>query len=372
MAKHKILIVGAGKIGVTVASLLAWTSDYEAYLSDIREPYSIPRIESNPIKFIPLDIKQTPEIETFIKENQIEGVVSCLPFYLTIEVAKIAAKTGINYFDPTEDISATNKVHELAKTSHSSFAPQCGLAPGFISIAANSLAKDFTEIEHVKMRVGALTPNVNNNFHYAFTWSIDGVINEYINPCTIIQDRERKSVAALDGLEHLVVNNEHYEAFYTSGGIGSLVESYLGKVKNMDYKTIRYAGHCDKMKFILQDMKLGADPQLAKQILSKVIPYAEQDKVVVYVSILGLKNGVLSEITYTNTCYPLKIDDHTFTAIQMTTASAICAVVDLVIHEKKLSGLIRQEQVSLNEFLANRFGSYYKQGASVVPVKIMN
>ncbi len=362
MSKHKMLIMGAGKIGITVASLLARTNDYEAYLSDIRRPNGIPEIPLNPVQFIALDINNADEIIKFIEDNAIEGIISCLPFHLTIEVAKIAAKTGIHYFDPTEDVATTSMVYELAKTSKGAFAPQCGLAPGFISIAANSLTEGFAEIDHIKMRVGALTPNVNNNFHYAFTWSIDGVINEYIHPCIVMQDGERKLVPALEGLEQLVVDNEHYEAFYTSGGVGSLVESYKGRAKNMDYKTIRYVGHCEKMKFILQDMNLREDPELAKKILTKVIPHVEQDKVVVYVSVVGKKNGMLSEITYTNTCYPLKVDKTTFTAIQMTTASGICTIVDMVVHEKKLTGLVKQEQVSLADFLANRFGSYYRSG----------
>lgn len=359
MSKHKILVMGAGKIGVTVASLLARTNDYVAYLSDILAPKKLPLIEGNPIQFVALDVSRAIEIKQFILNNQIEGVISCLPYNLTIEVAKIAAETGIHYFDPTEDIATTAKVTELAASSKGAFAPQCGLAPGFISIAANSLTNGFNEIEHIKMRVGALTPNLNNNFHYAFTWSIDGVINEYIHPCVVMTDGERKLVPALDGLEHLVVDNEHYEAFYTSGGVGSLVESYTGRVKNMDYKTMRYKGHCAQMKFILQDMNLRSNPELAKQILTKVIPHSDQDKVVVYVSVLGMKNGQLTEETYTNTCMPMQVDNSKFTAIQLTTATGICTVVDLVVHEKKLSGLIKQEQISLNQFLANRFGGYY-------------
>ena len=363
MAKHKILIMGAGKIGITVASLLARTNDYEAYLSDICAPRKLPEISNNPIKFSVSDITQPQAIMTFIQENKIDGVISCLPYNLTLEVAKIAAATGIHYFDPTEDVATTEQVSALATTSRGSFAPQCGLAPGFISIAANSLTENFESIDHIKMRVGALTQNVNNNLHYAFTWSIDGVVNEYIHPCVIMADGKPTLAPALEGLERLVVDNAHYEAFYTSGGVGSLVESYAGRVKNMDYKTMRYIGHCEKMKFILQDLKLREDPELAKKILTKVIPHNDQDKVVVYVSVLGQKNGMLTEVNYTNTCLPLQVDNTTFTAIQMTTAAGICTIVDLVVHEKKLSGLIKQEQVSLTEFLANRFGSYYAQGA---------
>ncbi len=359
MNKHRILIMGAGKIGVTVATLLARTNDYIAYLSDIKQPHNLPEITGNPIQFLVSDINNSKALCQLIQDNKIEGIISCLPFNLTLAVAKIAHKMGIHYFDPTEDVATTQQVIDLSKTSTAAFAPQCGLAPGFISIAANSLTNGFSEIEHIKMRVGALTPNVNNKFHYAFTWSVDGVVNEYIHPCVVMQGGAEKLVPALSGLEHLVVDNEHYEAFYTSGGVGSLVSSYAGRAKNMDYKTMRYKGHCAKMKFMLQDMNLQSDPALAKQILSKVIPHSDDDKVIVYVSVLGQKDGHLTEKTYTNTCLPMRVDNTNFTAIQLTTAAGICTIVDLVVHEKKLSGLVLQEQVSLPQFLANRFGAYY-------------
>jgi saccharopine dehydrogenase-like NADP-dependent oxidoreductase len=362
MVKHKILIMGAGKIGATVAGLLARTGDYISFIGDLNPPHTLPQIYSNPIQFIKMDITKAEKIKEFIKLNHIEGIVSCLPFNLTIEVAKIASECGINYFDPTEDIATTNAVNQLASGSRGTFAPQCGLAPGFISIAANSLMNGFEDIDYVKMRVGALTQNTSNSLSYAFTWSVDGVVNEYIHPCMVIENGERKFKPALGDLETIVVNNYHYEAFHTSGGVGSLVDSFMGKVKNMDYKTMRYPGHCNKMSFILKDLKLGESPALAKQILSKVIPHAEDDKVVVYVSVQGNKNGVFSEKTYTNTLYPVTVDDNTYTAIQMTTAAGICTVVDLVMHEKKLSGLVKQEQISLKDFLNNRFGSYYSQG----------
>ncbi len=365
MIKHKILILGAGKIGTTVAGLLARTGDYEAFIGDVNPPHTLPQIKNNPIQFIPMDIKKADAIKNYIKSNQIQGVVSCLPFNLTIEVAKIASECGIDYFDPTEDVATTNAVYELSKNSKGSFAPQCGLAPGFISIAANSLMEGFEDVDNVKMRVGALTQNTSNSLNYAFTWSVDGVVNEYIHPCVVIENGERKLKPALGDLETIIVENHPYEAFHTSGGVGSLVESYAGKVKNMDYKTMRYQGHCTKMSFILNDLKLREKPELAKQILSKVIPHAEDDKVVVYVSVQGNKNGNFSEKTYTNTLYPVTVDDNTYTAIQMTTAAGICTVIDLVMHEKRLTGLIKQEQISLPEFLGNRFGSYYAKGIRV-------
>ncbi len=362
MHKHKILVVGAGKIGVTVAALLNNSGDYQTYLSDIKPPHKLPQIKNNPIQFVEGNISNPEQIKKIIKEQNIEGVISCLPFNLTIEVAKIAHACGIHYFDPTEDVATTNAVTELAKTSTATFAPQCGLAPGFISIAANSLMQEFDSVEVVKMRVGALTESTSNSLKYAFTWSIDGVVNEYIHPCIVLEDGVKKAIPALGGIESITVDGDVYEAFYTSGGVGSLADTYSGKVKYLDYKTIRYPGHCEKMAFLLQDLKLRENPELLKDILSKVIPHVEEDKVIVYVAVQGYINGRLTEKTYSNTLYPTNYDGNVFTAIQMTTAAGICSIVDMVIKEKKLSGIVQQEQVSLNEFLNNRFGAYYKKG----------
>ncbi len=358
---HKVLIMGAGKIGVTVAALLNQSGDYLTYVSDLNPPYELPKISKNPIQFIAGNVKEPAQIIKFINDNKIEAIVSCLPFNLTIEVAKIAHACEIHYFDPTEDVATTNAVNELAKTSKSIFAPQCGLAPGFISIAANSLINELDEVHVVKMRVGALAQSSSNFLKYAFTWSIDGLVNEYIHPCIVLEDGVKKSIPALGGVESITIDGDVYEAFYTSGGVGSMTDTYLGKVKYLDYKTIRYPGHCEKMAFLLQDLKLRERPELLKEILGQVIPHVEDDKVVVYVAVQGYIHGRLTEKTYSNTLYPITIDENTFTAIQMTTASGICTIIDLVVKEKKLSGLVKQEQVSLNEFINNRFGSYYKK-----------
>lgn len=359
MNKHGVLIIGSGKIGTACASLLAQTNDYKAYLSDLYMPNNLPEIKGNPIGFLVADIKKPETIVKFIKENKIAAVISCLPFNLTYDVAKIASECGIDYFDPTEDVAITEQVCALAKKSTGSFVPQCGLAPGFISIAANSLMQGFDQVETVKMRVGALTQNISNSLSYGLTWSIDGLVNEYLHPCRVIEDNVAKTLPAMGGLEALTVENFTYEAFHTSGGAGSLVDTYNGKVKNLDYKTIRYPGHCQKMNFLLQDLQLRTKPDLVKDILKGVLSHTEKDKVIVYVSVEGQKDGVRWETNYTNTLLPVTIQDRTYTAIQMTTATGICTLVDMVVHEGKFKGLVMQEQVTLDNLLQNRFGKYY-------------
>ncbi len=142
--------------------------------------------------------------------------------------------------------------------------PQCGLAPGLIGIAAHELANRFTEIRDVKMRVGALPEFPTNALKYNLTWSVDGLINEYCQPCEAIRDNRTQWVQPLEGLEHFSLDGIEYEAFNTSGGLGTLCETLSGRVESLDYKSVRYPGHRDLMQFLLEDLRLATRPRHAE------------------------------------------------------------------------------------------------------------
>lgn len=126
-----------------------------------------------------------------------------------------------------------------------------GLAPGFTSIAANELMQHFDELEVVKMRVGALPVNPSNVLKYSLTWSTDGLINEYGNTCYGIDEGELIALQPLEGYETITLDGVLYEAFNTSGGLGTLAESYDGRIRCMNYKTMRYPGHCGQIKLLM-------------------------------------------------------------------------------------------------------------------------
>ena len=129
----------------------------------------------------------------------------------------------------------------------------------------------------------------------------------------------------------------------------------------MNYKTLRYPGHCEKIHFLMQDLKLNQDRSTLKRILENAIPKTLQDVVLIYVSVSGKQKGELFEENYVKKIYPQKIAGLLWSAIQVTTAAGACAVVDLVLQNAKAyKGFITQETVSLATFLANRFGQYYK------------
>lgn len=360
---HRILVVGAGKIGSLIATLLSNSNDYKVYLSDINiENPVLKRLFSKTanLELVQLDAQNPKAVGDFLRKNPVETIVSSLPYYCNIGIAQIAKEFKLNYFDLTEDTHTASTVTELAKGMDTAFVPQCGLAPGFISIVANNLMQHFPTLDTVKMRVGALPINISNALQYSLTWSTDGLINEYGNLSFAIENGEEIKSLPLDDLEEIKIDGLTYEAFNTSGGIGSLASSYLGRVKSLNYKTIRYPGHCAKMRFLMNDLKLNYDRETLKRILESVIPKTGQDVVLVYVSVTGTQDGLFSEENYVKKFYPKKINGHHWSAIQLTTASGICAVLDLVMTQPgKFRGLVKQEQFSFEELLNNRFGHYY-------------
>ncbi len=360
---YNVMITGAGKIGSLIACLLAQSKSYHVHLADVefhgadvkRLLAAIPQI-----KTVSLDVTDEKTTQQYLEQHQIVAVISSLPYFLNTHVARAAKAAHAHYFDLTEDTAVTAAVKEIAAGAQSAFIPQCGLAPGFISIAANSLMQEFEECHHAKLRVGALPQRANNALHYSLTWSTDGVINEYGNPCYGIEGGQAITMAPLEGLESIQIDGCEYEAFNTSGGLGSLGDLYAGKVQSMNYKTMRYPGHCQKMRFLMNDLRLNEDRGTLKRILETAIPKTYQDIVIVYVTVEGIKEGVLTEKSYVKKIYPEEICGLQWSAIQVSTASGVCAVVDLVLGESnEYKGLILQEQFKLDSVLTNRFGKYY-------------
>ncbi len=166
---------------------------------------------------------------------------------------------------------------------------------------------------------------------------------------------------SLEGLEHFSLDGTEYEAFNTSGGLGTLCETLAGKVETLDYKSVRYPGHRELMKFLLDDLRMSSDRDGLKVMLRRAVPVTAQDVVLVFVTATGMCDGRLVQDVFTRKIFAKNVCGVEMSAIQITTAGAICAELDLF-REGVLpqSGFIRQEQVPLEAFLANRFGPLYE------------
>ena len=363
---HQVLVLGAGKIGALIAGLLSESGSWEVQLAD-QDPAAalgVVAAHSGPnLRGLTLDATDAAALQAHLGANPVDAVISSLPYYCNPTVAEAARRANIHYFDLTEDVEVTRSVRRIAAGASSAFVPQCGLAPGFISIAAHELMTHFDEVRSVKLRVGALPQHPNNVLKYSLTWSTEGLINEYGNACQAIVDGRLIEVAPLQGLEEIEIDGTLYEAFNTSGGLGSLGEIDGLEIASMNYKTIRYPGHCAQMQLLLNDLKLNQDRGTLKRILENAVPQTLQDVVIIYAAVTGRQDGELREENYVNKVYPQLIAGRLWSAIQVTTAAGICAVADLVATQpQRYAGFVAQERFRLPEILQNRFGRYYSQG----------
>ncbi|WP_153100266.1 saccharopine dehydrogenase family protein [Paraburkholderia hayleyella] len=354
----KIAIVGAGLIGQTIAHMLRETGDYEVTALDRDQD----ALDALALQGIPTQRVDSAEVDALrVALHGFDALVNALPYYLAVNVATAAKGAGVHYFDLTEDVRATQAIRAMAQDAPQAFMPQCGLAPGFIGLAAHELAQRFSDIREVRMRVGALPQFPTNALKYNLTWSIDGLINEYCQPCEAIRQGQVQWVQPLEGLEHFSLDGAEYEAFNTSGGLGTLCETLAGQVETLDYKSVRYPGHRDLMRFLLEELRLGTERDTLKTILRRAVPSTDQDVVLIFIAVTGTRQGRLVEEVFARKVFAKTICGMPISAIQITTAGAMCAVLDLF-REQHLpqSGFVRQEQVGLSAFLANRFGRLYE------------
>ena len=321
--KRKIAIQGGnGRVGSAIASILA--PHYEVTAADTVVP--------GPEHF---------------------AVINAAPYHTSVPLARAAIEVGAHYLDLTEDVGTARELKLIAASAATMVAPQCGLAPGLVSIIAGSMARKYDRLHTMKLRVGGLPRHPTNALGYALTWNVEGLINQYRNPATAIRNGERVTVTALDDVEELRYESGLYEAFNTSGGIGTLCDSYPNAV-NIDYKTIRYPGHAKLMQFLLHD--LGLSPVELKEIFERAIPHTDQDVVLIGVTTTGFKDGVLSQATYSK-----QITGRPgMSALRFTTAASVCAMLDMMAAGSlNWTGFVKQEDIPIEKFISNRFGKVF-------------
>ncbi len=364
-----ILVIGGGKIGSVVADLLVDTPEVGGYRVTVadRSAALLAQIEADPrrsprLSTRVLDVNDPAQLAAALAGRF--AVLSAAPYHLTLQVARAARAAGVHYLDLTEDVASTRAIRALAVGATTAFIPQCGLAPGFIAIVAAELARQFDTLDSVRMRVGALPAYPSNALNYNLTWSTEGVINEYCEPCEAIVDGVAREVPALEEREEFSLDGVLYEAFNTSGGLGTLCETLAGKVRTLNYRTIRYPGHAAIMKALLHDLRLKDRRDVLKDILERALPATMQDVVIVFVTVSGQRDGRLQQDTYARKIYSHVLAGKMRSAIQITTAASLCAMLDmLAAGDLPPSGFVRQEEVPLAAFLANRFGRVYAMEA---------
>jgi saccharopine dehydrogenase-like NADP-dependent oxidoreductase len=349
----KIGLLGAGKVGATIAAMLQ-SSDFcnEIHLADMRAEAVLPPLSK--LRFETLDFTQSGQLDGFVQGKT--AVVSAAPYYLNQKIAAACGRRGVAYFDLTEDVETTTVVRRLAAGATVPFMPQCGLAPGAINIIASSLARDLPSVRSLELRVGALPLYASNSMKYYLSWSTAGLINEYCNLCDMLYGGQRLKAEALEGIERLTLDGTEYEAFYTSGGVGTLCETFEGRVRELNYKTIRYPGHRDLMKFLLHDLNLIDNRKLLTEIFDQEVPTTETDVVIIYVNVVGQDEHGVRQRSFAKKIYGDLLDGRRYSAIQLSTAAGMAAILELFAGGRLQTGFVKQESVRFEDFLSTRWG----------------
>jgi len=357
----KFLVLGAGKMGYAVAYDLIRGAKVEkvvvadASTENLKE--LVKRLSDD--KIIPVELDVTNHDELAQLMGEIDVAVSCITYKHNYELAKIALATKTHFIDlgGNEEIVAKEfALDELAKEQGVTIIPDLGLAPGMVSLLAVSAAESLDEIYDIRLRVGGLPANPDECFmDYCQVFSIDGLINEYNEDCTVIRDGKIFSVPSLSDNESIEFPRPFgtMEAFNTSGGISTLPQSYLGRVQHLDYKTIRYPGHCDIMHTLKdmgmmskEPMETASGSQVPRDLLFKILsdklPKDEPDVVLVRVMVSGLKNKKPVQIIWD--CIDYADQAAGLTAMMRMTAFPASIVAQMIARgDISERGVLRQE-----------------------------
>ena len=367
-----IMIAGAGGIGRAVGLILAENPSFEAEIhigdlypetaveaanwinegckNKVAHPFTMPRDGTS------------DEMDTVLKKCEI--ILDCLPGSQAPRMARFAAKHGLHYANLTEYVKETNEVIEIAKQSKKGFVLQAGLAPGFVNVLGNQLYKRFTKqfgvekADRLEMKVGALTRHAQAPHFYGFTWSPVGVATEYLKDCVAVRDDKKVMLPPLSEKNTLIIDGVTYEDNLTSGGAADLPDAFLGKIKNVDYKTIRYPGHYEWVRQILSEEPVGKNAiEYLQEVMQNRIPSVEDDVVIVYAAIEGRdKNGVLRGIQASYRIEPTFVGTKKLRAIQTTTAAPLAEVARMLLTDK-WSGPVFQSQLDVDAFMNGPFVS---------------
>ncbi len=352
---ESVLVVGLGRIGSLVATLL-YESGFEVQGVDCRKPanFAIPASR--------IDVQDGAALAERL--DAVDAVVACLPYRFTFGVAKSAYAQGVHYFDLTEDVTTAKQIVGLSDNARAVMAPQCGLAPGFIAIVGAALSRKLHTLRSIELRVGALPQHPRGLLGYAFNWSPEGVVNEYLNDCEVITDGKKMLVPPMGQLETVVIHGIQLEAFTTSGGLGTMCDTYQGRVQELNYKTLRYPGHCKLMRFFFQELYMKHRREEAGDILVNAKPPVSEDVVYIHAAAEGHREGQLMREEFVRAYYPKSIANERWRAIAWTTAASVCAVVELVATGVLPDrGFIKQEDIPLDAFLATRNGALYAESS---------
>ena len=317
----------------------------------------VSKIGASKAEAVHLDVSKYEQTVLIMASH--DSAISCVNYWYNLELSKIAIKTTTNFCD----LGGNNYVvddqlglDEPARQSGINIIPDCGLAPGMVSVLAVHGAQKFDEIYKIHIRVGGLPQNPRPPLDYQMVFSVEGLINEYIEKARVIRNGVITEVESMTECESISFEDfPALEAFQTSGGTSTLPDTFLGSVKELDYKTIRYAGHCEKFKTMIDlglcsgktteiDNMSVKPRRLFGKLLTEHLPADEPDYVLVRLEFIG----VINDETKRMRCDIVdKFDEKTGLSAMMRTTAFPTSIIAQMMAKGEVTkrGAIPQEKV---------------------------
>jgi saccharopine dehydrogenase-like NADP-dependent oxidoreductase len=368
---HTIIIAGAGGIAEAVGLLLMEWSEVAPTLFIGDRTHSKAKkvahwIQEGTTKsgfiqdFHLAENGLTDEMKAILRQGDI--ILDCLPGSQAPRIAQFAKDFNLHYANLTEYVAETEEIIALAKDAKTGFILQTGLAPGYIDLLANGLfqqfCKDFEvdKVDKLEFKVGALTNHAVAPHYYGFTWSPVGVATEYLEKTIVLRDFKKTTLPSLSERTTIIIDGIAYEEDLTSGGAADLPDALLGKVRSLDYKTLRHPGHYAWIQEQVANLEPTTDAiKSLQEKMEAIIPHIEEDKIILYAAVEGKDTtGILRRREIAKCIRPQKVGKHQLRAIQTTTAAPLAQAAQLLL-ETPLSGVVLQSQIDPIPFLNGNY-----------------
>jgi len=359
----KFLVLGAGRMGYAVTYDLIRSQRVDQVIvadNDLsRVQKLVERVTDAKITPVELDVSKTAEVEELM--SRCDVAICCVGYAHNYELAKSALKSQCHFVDlgGNEDIVAKQFfLDDIAKEQAITIIPDLGLAPGLVSILAVSAAETLDELYEIRMRVGGIPVEPEGPMSYSQVFSIEGLINEYIEDVTVIRDGKLLRLPSLTDVEEIDFPKPFgkMEAFLTSGGASTMPQTYSGKIQHIDYKTIRYPGHCAQVS-LLKDLGLMSSEPLSlpsgakvaprevlAHVLSEKLPKDDDDAVLIRVTVTGVRERKPVQLVWE--CIDYNDQAEGLSAMMRMTAFPASIIAQMIARgDIKDRGVLRQELV---------------------------
>lgn len=328
MGRHRILVHGAGRVALAIANTLAADPRFDIALAgpepDLRQPAAL---RHPSVRRGAHSLHATPEAEL----SALSAIIMAGDVWAgTADTAAIARRLGCHYLDISENPETCTEIAALAQGAAGSFAPGCGLAPGYVTALAAETMRRAGPGARVAVHVGVLPARRINRLGYGNLLGVDGLMVEYFRPCLAIRQGRQVTLPPLSEVESVTLAGETFESFTTAGSLDALVRAPGVAVESLVFKTLRYPGHLDYMRFLIDDLGLAQRRHQLRSLLLNGLPLIEEDRVLIALDVRR-RNGARERFEQIITARPGPGDSWCSAGVTAT-AAHVCAMADLLCH----------------------------------------